>query len=239
MKIITTLILFGIFLMASLSFYHYGRSVWVPLKNKYFGMQTVKSVSSKIGSKTRNKLTKLFSSQGQIYPPQSITFLAIKSTSTLEIWDTSPKNGKNIFIKSYRIHALSGKSGPKLQEGDRQVPEGIYKISGLNPNSSYHLSMKINYPNQFDLKYARIENRLNPGSNIFIHGKALSVGCLAMGDETVELLFILAADIGYHNVKIIIAPSDPRVKPLNASLQKNWVKILYANITAEFADYMR
>lgn len=44
-------------------------------------------------------------------------------------------------------------------EGDKQVPEGLYKIEGFNPNSSYHLSMKLNYPNAFDLQHANKEGR--------------------------------------------------------------------------------
>jgi murein L,D-transpeptidase YafK len=70
----------------------------------------------------------------------------------------------------------SGKAGPKLREGDGQVPEGIYRIDGLNPNSSYHLSLKLNYPNDFDLEQARTEGRTELGGDIFIHGKAVSIG---------------------------------------------------------------
>ena len=50
----------------------------------------------------------------------------------------------------YKMTAFSGKLGPKLKEGDRQIPEGIYCVEYMNPNSSYHLSFKVSYPNDFD-----------------------------------------------------------------------------------------
>ena len=79
----------------------------------------------------------------------------------------------------------------KLREGDRQVPEGLYRLIGRNPNSNYHLSMKLDYPNSYDPRHAKREGRSNPGSNIFIHGKSLSVGCLAMSGEAIEAFFVL------------------------------------------------
>ncbi|NJN46820.1 MAG: L,D-transpeptidase family protein [Candidatus Competibacteraceae bacterium] len=92
-------------------------------------------------------------------------------------------------IKHYPVLAASGTLGPKLCEGDRQVPEGIYRIKSLNPNSAYHLSLELDYPNAFDLRQAERDGRNNPGSAICIHGKAVSVGCLAMGDTAIEELY--------------------------------------------------
>ena len=97
--------------------------------------------------------------------------------------------------------------------------------------------MKLNYPNEFDLKHAETEGRANPGSNIFIHGKAVSIGCLAMGDEAIEELFVLVHDVGKSNVKVVIAPSDPRESTLDPSAQPEWVKDLYKIIESEFKDY--
>ena len=56
--------------------------------------------------------------------------------------------------------------------------------------------MKLDYPNAFDRLHANAEGRTQPGSNIFIHGKAASIGCLAMGDAAIEELFLLVSDIG-------------------------------------------
>jgi murein L,D-transpeptidase YafK len=116
-----------------------------------------------------------------------------------------------------------------------QVPEGIYRITKLNPNSNYHLSMRLNYPNAFDISHARQEGRGSLGSDIYIHGSNFSSGCLAMGDKSIEELFVMVAQVGAENVKVVIAPHDPRVKPLKADSEKlpAWTPELYATITRE------
>jgi murein L,D-transpeptidase YafK len=99
--------------------------------------------------------------------------------------------------------------GPKLREGDRQVPEGVYRIASLNPNSRFHLSMEVNYPNDFDRAMAAKDGRVNLGGQIFIHGGTASIGCLAMGDAVIERLFVLVARVGRENVRVVIAPGEP------------------------------
>ena len=126
----------------------------------------------------------------------------------LELW--AFEDDSWVFIRSYLILAASGHAGPKLREGDRQVPEGTYRIESLNPNSSYHLSMKLEYPNDYDLEKARGEGRINLGGDIFIHGKAVSIGCLAIGDEAIEELFCLVGSQWPTEVKVLIAPNDLR-----------------------------
>lgn len=118
-----------------------------------------------------------------------------------------------------------------------QVPEGIYRIEYLNPNSSYHLSMKLNYPNDFDLTHAKAEGRSEPGTNIFIHGKAVSIGCLAMGDEVAEELFVLASDIGHRNIAVAMATRDPRKNKLSPIPELPWTEELYQNLTTYFASF--
>lgn len=155
--------------------------------------------------------------------------LAIKDKGILELWAQNNNSWK--FVKGYKIQGASGKLEPKLREGDCQVPEGIYRIIGLNPNSSYHLSMKINYPNEFDLLHAKREGRSEPGSNIFIHGNSVSIGCLAMGDAAIEELFCLVHKVGKSNVKVIITPSDPRAGQLSPpDGAPEWVTELYSKI---------
>jgi murein L,D-transpeptidase YafK len=101
--------------------------------------------------------------------------------------------------------------------------------------------MKINYPNKFDQKYAMLEGRDEPGTNIFLHGKAVSVGCLAMGDIAIEELFVLVAKIGVDQVEIAIAPSDPRKTEIRyiGPPDTKWINILYANISRYFENYRR
>lgn len=83
-------------------------------------------------------------------------------------------------------------------------PEGVYVIEWLNPNSRYHLSMRVSYPNAWDRQEATRENRTQLGGDIMIHGSNASIGCLAMGDEAAEDLFILAARTGISHVDVIL-----------------------------------
>jgi len=222
-------------IVATVLLYKYGRAIWYPVYLKLAGTRTVENVVQLYGVKSRAALHPYFNDAGITYPPQALTLLAIKDTGVVEVWATS-RSG-NTMIRTYPIKAQSGVAGPKLREGDHQVPEGIYQIVGLNPNSSFHLSMKLNYPNEFDLKYAKQENRDQPGSNIFIHGKAASVGCLAMGDPAIEELFVLVNDVGRQNVKVIIAPTDPREAPLKRLNDISWSDELYTEIEREFSQY--
>jgi murein L,D-transpeptidase YafK len=135
------------------------------------------------------------------------------------------------------VHAASGALGPKLREGDEQVPEGVYRITGLNPNSQYHLSLRVDYPNAADRERARAEGRDDLGGDIMIHGRAVSVGCLAMGDSAAEELFVLAAETGLPKLRVILSPLDFRRRALPRSLvpARPWVPALYDEIRAELA----
>jgi hypothetical protein len=226
-------------ILGASALFHFGRPVWHAAYLKVAGRRTVGDVLAQYGQTSRESLAPAFQAAGLSYPPRKVALLGLKAERMLEVW-ASAGNGWN-FIKSYPIKGASGTAGPKLREGDRQVPEGIYRIIGLNPNSSYHLSMKLNYPNAFDLKYAREEGRSQPGTNIFIHGNTGSVGCLAMGDEAIEELFVLAADVGKDQCKVVIAPHDPRNKPLTKTRANGppWLLELYGKITVEFKDFKK
>lgn len=194
------------------------------------GQRTVEDVLFDYGPYVRNQLLPDFARAGVSYPPQAITLLALKGERRLELW--ARNDGPFRHVRDFDIQAASGVKGPKLRQGDRQVPEGIYRIVSFNPNSNYHLSMKLNYPNEFDLYHAQMEGRSNPGSDIFIHGRAVSIGCLAMGDEAIEQLFVLAAHTGMENIRVVIAPHDPRALPLSPDDPDlpPWTPDLYAMI---------
>ncbi|KAF0248527.1 MAG: hypothetical protein FD167_2068 [bacterium] len=224
-------ILLVILLIIGFSFYYFGRGIWYPQYLKVVGKRTVSDVVKIYGDDARDRLKPYFERANVSYPPQDLVFVGLKEEKTLEVWAKSLQDWK--LIQTYPIKAASGKAGPKLREGDRQVPEGIYKIISLNPNSSYHLSMKINYPNESDLQHAKAEGREHPGGNIFIHGKAVSIGCLAMGDEAIEELFFLVSDVG--KVKVLLTPYDFRKKEVDSSHSKelNWIASLYKEIDQE------
>jgi murein L,D-transpeptidase YafK len=146
------------------------------------------------------------------------------------------------FVCAYPVLAASGILGPKLREGDRQVPEGVYRIWELNPNSRYHVSLWIGYPNEFELARAAEEERWEPGGEIMIHGGASSTGCLAMGDPAAEDLFVLVALTGIENVSVVIAPVDFRKQSLGVTPPANapaWTCEVYDQINAELARYPR
>ncbi|WP_211316815.1 L,D-transpeptidase family protein [Arenicella xantha] len=203
---------------------------------KIQGKQTVSQVLEKYSATTDSEMRPLFSQAGIQYPPTKLALITFKDERLMHLWAANDDVQYQLIV-SYPVLAASGKLGPKLREGDRQVPEGMYRISGLNPNSSYHLSMKLDYPNQFDLKHAKIEGRTEPGSNIFIHGRARSIGCLAMGDEVIERLFTLVNAVGLTNTQVIIAPSNPArgqlVSPADAP---TWVPELYRDIELHYAQ---
>jgi hypothetical protein len=170
------------------------------------------------------------------------TIIVIKNEEKLELWGET-ENRENIFIKDYSLTTFSGNLGPKLRKGDNQIPEGIYSIEYLNPNSSYHLSMKINYPNEFDKKMAEKDGRnINElGNDIFIHGKDVSIGCIAIGDKAIEDLFVLTAKIGKDNVKVIISPYDCREHSdfIYEKHSHEWIGNLYEKICAEMMPFKK
>lgn len=215
--------------------HHYARSFWFPVVLKVKGSNTVSEVIAKYEDETKNELSPFFSNVGIDYPPAKLALVAFKDSNELELW-ASDGELNYVLVKRYPIKAASGVLGPKLKEGDRQVPEGVYKISGFNPNSSYHLSMKINYPNKYDLAHAKAEGRHEPGTNIFIHGKAASIGCLAMGDAAIERLFTLVYKVGRANAVVLISPTDPSENELvPPSDVPEWTSELYENIKAQYA----
>ena len=224
------ILIFALVFICVFLFYQYGRSIWYPVALKYTGKRTVAEVIEYYGDTSKGDLAPLFAKVGVSYPPKELALVAFKDTNTLELW-ASNEDTNYALVKSYPIKAASGQLGPKLREGDRQVPEGIYKIIGFNPNSSYHLSMKLNYPNEYDLKHAKAEGRNEPGTNIFIHGRAASIGCLAMGDPAIEQLFSLVHATGVKNTTVLISPTDPSKKrlvvPSNAPA---WTADLYKKI---------
>jgi len=169
--------------------------------------------------------------------PDSIILLAFKKEKVLEMWFS--KSERFVKVATYPILGASGTSGPKLQEGDKQIPEGFYVIEGLNPNSLFYLSLRLNYPNTFDVKMANAEGRANPGSDIYIHGKKSSVGCLAMGDEAIEEIFYLVAKVGIEKVKVVISPYDLRLKKDFELHEIPWITKLYKDLNIYLNNFKK
>jgi len=109
-----------------------------------------------------------------------------KASRELEVW---VQRGARFYLwRSYTICAYSGGLGPKQQEGDLQSPEGFYVVTPerMNPDSNYHLSFDLGYPNAYDQAYGRT------GDAVMIHGNCVSAGCYALSDADVEEVYALA-----------------------------------------------
>lgn len=112
-----------------------------------------------------------------------------KEENVLEVWKQK-NNGKYDLIASYEICKWSGELGPKFLEGDRQAPEGFYMVTPaqMNPNSAYHLSFNIGFPNAYDRANGRT------GSHLMVHGDCSSAGCYSMTDSQIEEIYAFARD---------------------------------------------
>jgi murein L,D-transpeptidase YafK len=179
----------------------------------------------RLGDEVEQRILGRFEQASVSYPPERIQLIALKESRRLELW--AFQMGTWYFVHDYAIFAASGSAGPKLREGDKQVPEGFYRIVALNPNSHFHLSMKLNYPNAFDWVQAGRDGRKSPGSNIYIHGSAWSVGCLAIGDHYIEELFYLITEIGMEQAAVLIVPYDFRRKQVSIPNKPEWLYELY------------
>ena len=113
---------------------------------------------------------------------------AFKEENIVEVHVRNESSGKYDLFRTYKVAASSGTLGPKLAEGDGQVPEGFYYVplGSMNPQSQFHLAFNIGYPNAFDRFHQRT------GSLIMIHGNQVSLGCLAMTDPKIEEIFTMA-----------------------------------------------
>lgn len=120
------------------------------------------------------------------------------------------KGDRNLFLfnntsvlKAYRIDLGFAPEGPKQFEGDGKTPEGAYTVDRRNPDSLFHLSIGISYPNEADIAFAAAQGR-EPGGDIFIHGGPRpgidaikpdwTAGCIAVSDREIEDIYAMVRD---------------------------------------------
>lgn len=135
-------------------------------------------------------LRKQFKAKGLDWPAKYIYIRSFKFERQLEIWAKNSFNEPFKLFKTYKVCMQSGTMGPKRLQGDFQVPEGIYHINEFNPNSNYHLSMGLNYPNTSD---RILSDSLRPGGDIYIHGSCVSIGCIPLTDDEIEEVYLIAS----------------------------------------------
>src|SRR6056297_3839514 len=99
-------------------------------------------------------------------------------------------------LNSYDVDLGFAPEGHKQFEGDGKTPEGAYLIDRRNPDSLFHLSIGISYPNEADIAFAEAQGK-SPGGDIFIHGgprkgidpmkkRDWTAGCISVTDRQVE-----------------------------------------------------
>ena len=124
--------------------------------------------------------------------PQVTSLLAYKGTRSLYLLHNES------VLESYNFELGGNPIGPKQFEGDGKTPEGTYRIFFRNPNSAYHLSIGISYPNLIDVARARSAGQ-EPGGDIFIHGTPPAVrgdadwtaGCFAVTNKEIEEIYAM------------------------------------------------
>jgi murein L,D-transpeptidase YafK len=92
----------------------------------------------------------------------------------------------------------------------------------------------VSYPNKFDKSKTEFTNVSEMGGDIFIHGKSATIGCIPIGDEAIEEVFLLTQKAINNNVKVIISPRDFRINPDYPKIEGiEWENELYDIINKE------
>lgn len=133
-------------------------------------------------------------SKFKTYSGPPVTFIVVDK-SDRKMWLLS---GDDV-LKEYDIELGGNPVGHKQFEGDEKTPEGTYYIDRRNPNSRFHLSLGISYPNAADRAFAASQGR-RPGGDIFIHGRGdtpgatnadWTLGCIAVRDREMERIYAM------------------------------------------------
>ena len=116
---------------------------------------------------------------------------AFKHERILQVWVKNTTDVRFNLFSEIPFCAGSGGLGPKNKQGDKQIPEGFYHINRFNPESKYLLSLGLDYPNELDRRRSKAPDL---GGDIFIHGKCMSIGCIAITDLRIQELYVLAVE---------------------------------------------
>ena len=176
-----------------------------------------------IFNKKEDSLKKEFSKKGLQWPAKYVYIRSFKYDAQLEVWVKNEIKEQYKLFKSYHVCMQSGTMGPKRFQGDFQVPEGFYYINEFNPNSNYHLSLGLNYPNASD---RILSDSLRPGGEIYIHGSCVSVGCIPLTDEQIEEVYIITSYAKANGQDFI----PVHVFPVKYSIKKS---LEYLNLTTK------
>ncbi len=152
------------------------------------------------------QIDSLFDSLDVEYPPEKVLITAYKKEQILQLWVKSKHQTEFLKAREYEFTAFSGKLGPKRKRGDTQIPEGFYHVTRFNPRSQFHMSLRLNYPNASD---RILGDRIDPGGDILIHGEAVTIGCIPIGNAGIEELYLICLDTknhGHNRILVYIFP---------------------------------
>lgn len=162
-------------------------------QTSFIDVQKSSAKINTIFNKWEDSVQRQFERQKLAWPPHAMYIRSFKYDKQLEVWVKGEDRSESYkLFKTYKICMQSGTMGPKRMQGDYQVPEGFYQINEFNPNSSYHLSLGLNYPNASD---RILSDSLRPGNAIYIHGNCVSTGCIAISDAPIEELYFIASHV--------------------------------------------
>jgi murein L,D-transpeptidase YafK len=155
------------------------------------------------------RLQKLYDSLKIKRDNVNIYLRAFKKEEILEVWAIDQKDKPYVLLTTFKFCKNSGVLGPKRKEGDKQIPEGFYVIDRFNPESKFHLSLGLNFPNRADKAAAKADSS-KLGTDIFIHGACETIGCIPITDDKIKELYILAVDAkaaGQGRIPVSIFPT--------------------------------
>ena len=178
-------------LLGGLLLYRFGRPLWQPVLAHVRGGTTVAQRLREIAARHPDL---------PAIDIRSVRLIGIKDPGRLDVQlDGRP-------WRSFAWTARSGGPGPKLRAGDGQIPEGLYRIDAVNPDSDYHLSLRISYPNDEDRRRSAALGIRDLGGDIYIHGKDVSIGCIAIGDDAIDQVFYVVNRVDALAVPVLIVP---------------------------------
>lgn len=136
---------------------------------------------------------------GLSWPPRELYLRAFKAERVLEVWVGDGRGRPLVLFEEHPICGASGVLGPKVERGDLQIPEGLYVVTKLHPDSQGWLSLRMSYPNLADRaraaeRAAMERRRVSPGGDILVHGTCISIGCLAIDNAPIERVYLLALE---------------------------------------------
>lgn len=161
---------------------------------------------------------------------------AIKDEQVLEVFVQEDSTNTWQLFRSYKFCSNSGEIGPKRQQGDMQIPEGLYHVDRFNPHSYFYLSLGINYPNKSDK--LRKTGR-DPGGDIFIHGDCVTIGCIPITDKYIEEVYVMAVEAknaGQSKIPVHFYPSRLTPDGLTALKSKYPAKEQHFQLWDELAE---